>query len=129
MLQNDPSIRYIWAAPPEKRYKHFIHTVADQESLWLAGNENGELVAEKNGKTFLCLWPSEAFAQFYLEKTVPSLCAEIFSIEISAFMDHAQALTITRRDIQCMVFPTEQNATYISMQELLADLNTELECY
>lgn len=129
MLQKHSSLQHIWNAPPEKRYKNFIHTVADQEYIWLVGNESGELVAEENGKNFLCLWPSEAFAQIYLEKTNLAFDAEAFPIEITAFAEHLRSLVSMQENIQCMVFPTDKNATFISAQEILEDLNEELECY
>lgn len=129
MSQNDRAIQAIWAAPPEKRYRNFIHTVADCEGLWLAGNEEGELVVEENGKDCLCLWPEEVFAQLYLEKACPKSGAKAIWVELSDFMERGEALARTTPDFQCMVFPTEQDAAHCSMEELLDALNEELENY
>ena len=29
----------LWNAKPQKRYKHFVSFVADQESVWMLANE------------------------------------------------------------------------------------------
>ena len=61
---NSPE-QHIWSAPPEKRYVHFIHTVADREVVWMVRSADGELMFEENGKVYICVWPSETFAKMY----------------------------------------------------------------
>ena len=127
MLQNDCSAWHIWNATAEKRYVNFIHTVADRDCLWLIGTEDGELIVEENGVEYLCLWPEEIFAQYYMEKSNLSLVAKPFSVSLSDFIEKLESFVSS--PYQCMVFPTEQNTKRITIRKLLLDLDEELEMY
>lgn len=121
--------QHIWAAPPEKRYVHFIHAVADREAVWMVRSADGELMFEENGKIYICVWPSEAFANRYLQEEEPPAAGEAaFPVELSVFWEKAAELA-GESGYGFMVFPTHRNAAFVSAASLLQDLQDELERY
>lgn len=127
---NSPE-QHIWSAPLEKRYVHFIHTVADREVVWMVRSADGELMFEENGKVYICVWPSETFAKMYLleEGQSGNTVNEVpFSVELNTFLEKVSELA-EESTYEFMVFPTHSNSAFISAVSLIQDLNAELERY
>lgn len=127
---NSPE-QHIWSAAPEKRYIHFIHTVADRQAVWMIKNKDGELSFEENGKIHICVWPSETFAKMYLQEEAVSdnnLDESPFSVEIDTFLETASRLS-NIPTYGFMVFPTQNDTSFVSPASLIRDLNEELERY
>lgn len=98
----------VWNALPGKRYKNFISTVADTQTVWLS----------KNG--ILSVWPEESYA---LQIT---LADKIASVEVHDFCNLLKELA-NDPSASIRVFPTDKDHIDKHPCELLRDILDELE--
>lgn len=105
-------------ASPEKRYKSFLNTVADQETVWLLHSNEGYATYDIDGVVYVLIWPEKEYCEFMLEKNeVP------VSMEIHSFLDNCRLLDST---ISFMVFPTEKDSFVVSREQLCVDIEEHL---
>lgn len=126
MTVKDKRYEYLWIAKHQARYENFIHTVADTEEVWMIGNENGELLCEKDSQPCICVWPEEYFAERYLSENLTEVNCAVFLVDLDLFMDQ---LCMLPEDTCFLVFPTGDNDTMTDAGTLSCDLQEELEQY
>ena len=105
-------------APAEKRYKSFLNTVADQETVWLLQAENGYATFDLDDTIHLLVWPSQEFCEFLMEDDeIP------VAIEVHEFLELCKSLTYS---IKFMVFPTEKDSFVVTVDQLCFDIEEHL---
>ena len=110
----------IWNASAEKRYRHFINYVADQESVWMLSNEDGLTTIDLDGYINLLVWPSKEFAVAFDEKEIP------VEIEVHDFCQRCKNM-LEEKNIRFMVFPNDKDTYIVETEELLNAILEELE--
>ena len=107
-------------ASPEKRYKSFLNTVADEGEIWFLASEEGNATIEIDGTIYLLVWPREEFcsSMIYDED------------EKAVFMDIYEFLEECRHideNIEFMVFSTEEDTYVVTRERLIIDILEHLE--
>lgn len=110
----------LWNAKPQKRYKHFVSFVADQESVWMLANDDGFTTVDLDGYVNLLVWPSREFAVAYDSQDVP------VEIEVHDFCQRCEEL-LKQKNVRFMVFPTHKDVYVANTEELLSDILYELD--
>lgn len=97
----------VWNAAAQKRYKNFVTTVADTETVWLC--EGGKL----------SVWPELSYAQklFPNEKI---MCMDVHDFCCSVLEKYPVTDCI-------YVFPNDRDAFIAEPQNLLVDIQNELD--
>lgn len=106
-------------ASPEKRFKHFITTAADTESVWMLYNADGYATIDIDDYVHLLVWSEKEYAHRY----DPALEAE--EIEVHEFCERCRSIR-PEDQVRFMVFPTDANAYVIPANDLADALEEEL---
>lgn len=110
-----------------KRVKYFRNRVADKQTMWLMGNDEGFFTdSDTNGNEVLILWPYKEYAEYVLFDN-KSFISELTEVEIHEFLENSIEY-LDENNIKLMVFPTrddggalfEPNDFKIMMEEELA---------
>jgi hypothetical protein len=60
----EEEFRAVSALPAGERYNHFVKRVADWESVWLLGDDDGPVaLADDEGRDYLAVWPHPRYAE------------------------------------------------------------------
>ena len=106
-------------APPEKRYKSFLNTVADLEKVWLLSSEDGFATYDDKEYIHLLVWPKKEFClKFALETESP------IDMEVHDFIERCNSLDDRTR---FMVFPTLENTYVVTPEQLRLDIMEHLK--
>ena len=105
-------------APAEKRYKSFLNTVVDQESVWLLQAEDGYATFDVDGTIHLLVWPEQEFCDFIKEEGELPV-----AIEVHDFLEKCKAID---QSIKFMVFPTEKDSFVVTADQLCFDIEEHL---
>lgn len=98
----------IWNAKADKRYKTFVTTAADTESVWLCK------------KSTIHVWPGKEYALRLFPEN------ELSHWDVHDFCALLSDMSKDRSSIIC-VFPTDKDYLEAHPQKLLMDLQEELD--
>lgn len=116
---NEKAIQGLLSASPEKRYKSFLTTAADQAEVWLLSSKDGYATFDDGGYIHLLIWAHREFAVLF-----QSAGGEPVSMEIHDFMEQCQSLD---EHFRFMVFPTQKDTYVVTTKQLCEDLAACLE--
>lgn len=109
------SLESLLGASPEKRYAHFLKTVAERGEVWTLASETGYTTMESAGKVALVVFPTETSASLFCEGDFPE------SIELDDFLARCREFA-GDSDFGFMVFPNGRDAYMAETVPLLYDL-------
>ena len=112
-------IEGVMNASPEKRYKTFLSTAADTETVCVLSNENGFAMYGDETGSYLLVWPKKEFAAFFI-------CEGDKQVELDVH-DFIELCRQTIKDEKVMVFPTNRDSFVISGENLAEDLEAFLD--
>lgn len=118
-MLNSKAMNGLLNAPPDKRYKSFLNTVADLQEVWLLSSQDGEATLTLNGFIHVLLWPREEFCRLMMthdQETMP--------IEVHDFLEKCKKLDNSTR---FMVFPTKENSYIVTAEQLCRDIQDHLD--
>lgn len=119
MMLNEKAIEGIMKAPPEKRYKSFLNTVADLEEVWFLSSKDGFATFDANDVKYVLIWPREEFCKYLIsEGEKPS------SMEIHEFLKKCVNL---KASVRFMVFPTKLDSFVTTAEKLCMDIRACLD--
>ena len=116
---NEKRLQGMMSAPPDKRYKSFLTTVADLEEVWLLSSEDGYATFDADGYIHLLVWPRKEFAELFKGND-----EEVISMEIHEFVEQCKTI---EENVRFMVFPTNDNSYVVDAGKLVDDINAYLE--
>lgn len=117
-MLSDAAIQGLLHAPPEKRYKSFLNTVADLQEIWLLVTKEGYATLDSDGFINVLVWPREEICSIYKSDS-----EEAVSMEVHSFIEKCKDL---EDDIRFMVFPTDENTIIVTAQQLCKDIEDHL---
>jgi hypothetical protein len=127
-MPEQKEINAILDLPPDKRYEYAIKRIADFESLWVIGDEQGFGTYEDDNKnTIFPLWPFRDFALLCCTGTFKSCQPEELQLEdflneyIPVFKNQGYKLSI-------LPLPSDKGAI-IDIDLFQQDLINELDKY
>lgn len=115
-MLSEKAIKGLISATPEKRYKSFLNTVTDTETVWVGSPKSQDYTTGEDGFSYIPLWPQQEFVISYVETHYP--------IEIHDFVEKCIELDDTTR---FSVFPTENNTYIVTAKKLCQDIIKHLE--
>lgn len=110
----------IMNAAPEKRYKNFISSAADNEEVWVLDNGEGYATLDQDGYISLIVYPSQEAASVFCEGD------EVVSIEVHDFVDNCEK-NLEDPSFRFAVYPNGTDVFIVSTQQMLEDLLEELD--
>lgn len=109
------SLESLLGASPEKRYEHFLKTVAERGEVWTLASEVGYTTMESDGRVSLVVFPTETAASLFCEGDFPE------SIELEDFLARCREAAFDA-GFGFMVFPNGKDAYMADTVPLLTDL-------
>jgi len=119
MLNSKAALQGLLKAPPEKRYKSFLNTVADLEVVWFLSSEQGYATYDFDGFIHVLVWPRKEFCDFMMSEDEKPEC-----MGIRDFLEKCRTLD---EPIRFMVFPTQIDSYVVTVTQLCADIEAHLE--
>lgn len=114
-------IRGVLNASPEKRYKHFLSTVADTEQVWLLKNNDGYACYDDgDGYSNLIVYPAREYAEMFCGSDEPEL------VEVHDFVDRCSEL-LQQDEIRFMVFPNQRDSYIVDAKKMYYDVMSALD--
>ncbi len=111
-------IKGVMSAPPEKRYKTFLTTAADTESVYVLSNDEGFVMYGDETVECLLVWPKKEFITFAASED-----DEPFEMDVHDFIEMCREEI---GDDDVMVFPTDVDGYIVSGNSLAEDLEAFL---
>lgn len=111
---NEKQFQGLLKAPPEKRYKSFLTTVADLEEVWLLSSEEGYATFDADDYIHLLVWPYKEFAEAFQQEG-----EQVVSMDVHEFAEQCKTL---EGNIRFMVFPTKENAYVVDAEKFANDI-------
>lgn len=112
---NQKKLLGIINAPSNKRYKNFINTAVDSETVWLLDGGDGYCTYDTDNMINIIVYPTEEIADYFSEGAVPVM------MEIHDFCKECKKL-VNNKNVGFAVFPNDTNAIQVSPQVLYEDL-------
>ncbi|RKO80197.1 DUF2750 domain-containing protein [Pectobacterium parmentieri] len=122
-------IEVMSSKPAKDRYIYFIKRVADWESVWTLGDEDGYVTSEDgNGRTYLPLWPAKEYARISAEGNWDGL--QLKEISLDEILDELLPQLIEDAvDLAIFMSPNEINSPTLTAKNVLKDLLAECAKY
>lgn len=129
MKISDHEIEVMFKKAAKDRYIYFIKRVADWESAWALGDDEGHITTEDNsGNISLPLWPAKEFAKKCAIDDWSNL--DIQEISLDELIDKLLPELISDNiDVVAFMAPKESTSPTLLASNVLKDLMIECEKY
>ncbi len=127
MGSSKKKIEAIVALPGQKRYSHFIKTIADREEVWGLYLDGWALAVTGDGDEVFPMWPAKEFADICARNEWINYEATHFSLD--ELMDELLPNLKNDNVLPGVFYTPEEKGVTPSVDQLLSDLKEELEAY
>lgn len=117
----------VLAASPNKRFEHFVKTVADRGEVWGLYSRGWALAGTDEGDRVFLLWPAPEYAERCAVGDWSGYVPR--AIELGEFMDVLLPKLATERVLPGVFFVPSGSGLTPSVDQLLEALKSELSKY
>lgn len=115
------------SCPKEVRYKYTLKRIADTETLWTIGFDNGAILIQDDcDKHFFLVWSSKEFADDFISNLKGN--HEVIPMALHDFLGKEQNI-ISQMNCMINIFPTKTEflGMTVNLERFTADLNVYLK--